>query len=205
MNPPDAASKYLKFCPVCGRTIGPSEIPVRLRNSFACPSCGEWLMYDTSIMPVIGIVSFHLVIIAAWTFGYRDTRFVLIIFTATLLLWVCGAFLIGILIPTQIKRFKRVVWFTYDKRYSPAIWAGSFVIAVVVSFSLALYKESLLNHYAMFIFFEVYITYLLGFLGNFLVGVLIPLPPNMSKDETFNSAGSLHLNDKTVTDKKTDP
>lgn len=161
-------------------------------------------MYDTSIMPVIGIVSFHVAIIAAWTLGYRDTRFVLIVFTATMLLWVLGAFLIGNLTPPQIKRFKRVVWFTYDNRYSPAIWAGSCVIAVVITFSLGFYMGSL-DHYAMFIFIEAYITYLLGFLGNFLVGALIPLPPNHSKGECFNSAGSLHLNDKTETDKKTVP
>jgi hypothetical protein len=61
-----------------------------------------------------------------------------------------------------------------------------------------------LDHYAMFVFVELYITYLVGFLGNFLVGVLIPLPPNQAKGETFNSAGSLHLNDKADTDKKTD-
>src|SRR5712692_5693531 len=99
MTSVEAASQYLKVCPACRRTIRPSEIPVRIRNSFPCPSCGEWLMYDTSIMPVIGIISFLVAIIAAWTLGYRDTTFVLIVFIATLLLWVFGAFLIGILIP----------------------------------------------------------------------------------------------------------
>jgi predicted RNA-binding Zn-ribbon protein involved in translation (DUF1610 family) len=204
MNPVQAVSQYLKVCPVCGGLIRPSEIPVQNRNNFPCPSCGEWLMYDTSRMPVIGIVSFHVAIIAAWTLGYRDTTFVLIVLTTTLLLCVFSAFLGGILIPPQIKRFKRVVWFTYDNRYSPAIWAGSFVVAIVISFSLGFFDAVSLDHYAMFVFVELYITYLVGFLGNFLVGVLIPLPPNQAKGETFNCAGSLHLNDKADTDKKTD-
>ena len=204
MTPDEAASKYLKVCPVCARTIHPSEIPVRLRNSFPCPSCGEWLMYDNSNLPVIGAVSFLIAIFVAWSLGYRDTTFILIVVTSTLLLWFFGIFLVGILIPPQLKRFKRVVWFTYDNRYSPAIWAVSFVVSTVITFSLGYYKESL-DQNAMFIFVGACITWLLGFLGNFLVGMLIPLPPNQAKGESFNSAGSLHLTDKSETDKKSNP
>jgi len=93
---------------------------------------------------------------------------------------------------------KTAVWFTYHNRYSPAIWAGSFVIGIVVSSSLGLYKESL----AMFYFVEFCIMFLLGFLGNFLVGLVLSPPPNQAKGEPFNSAGSLHLNDKSETNKK---
>jgi predicted RNA-binding Zn-ribbon protein involved in translation (DUF1610 family) len=193
-----------QYCPACGREIHPSEIPVGLRNSFACPSCGEWLMYDTSNFPIIGAVSFVVAIFGAWSFGYRSTRFVLIVFTATLLLWIIGALLIGILIPVQIKRYRRIVWFTYDNRYSPAIWAISFTVANVIAFSFGYYKESL-NQDAMFFFVVLCITYLLGFLGNFLLGVLIPHPPNQAKGEPFNSAGSLHLSDKSEVDKKPKP
>jgi predicted RNA-binding Zn-ribbon protein involved in translation (DUF1610 family) len=201
MTPIEAISRY---CPACGRTIHSSEIPVRLRNSFPCPSCGEWLMYDTSNFPIIGAVSFLVAIFAAWSLGYRDTTFVLIVVTATLLLWVFGSFLVGTLIPPQLKRFKRVVWFTYDNRYSPAIWAVSFVVSMVITFSFGFYKESP-DKYAMFIFVGVCITYLLGFLGNLILGMLIPLPPNQAKGESFSSAGSLHLTDKSEADKKSNP
>jgi len=160
-------------------------------------------MYDTSFTAVICLISFLVAIIAAWTLGYRDTTFILVVITATVLLWVFGTFLIGILMPPQIRRFKRVVWFTYDNRYSPAIWAASFVIAIIISFSLGFYKSLDLD--AMFIFIELCITYLLGFLGNFLLGILIPLPPNQAKGEPFTSAGSLHLTDKPQTDKKSNP
>jgi len=204
MTPVEAASQYLKVCPVCGQTIHPSEIPVQLRHSFPCPSCGEWLMYDTSKLPVIGAASFLVAIFAAWSLGYRDTTFVLIVVTSTLLLWVFGSFLVGILIPPQLKRFKRVVWFIYDNRYSPAIWAGSFAVSMVITFSLGFYKESP-DKYAMVIFVGACITWLLGFLGNFLLGMLIPLPPDQAKGESFNSAGSLHLTDKSETDKKSSP
>jgi hypothetical protein len=157
-------------------------------------------MYDTSSFPIVGLVSFIVAIFAAWGVGYRDTTFVMIVVTATLLLWIVGGFLIGILIPVQIKRYKRMVWLTYDNRYSPAIWASSFVVAIVISFSVGLSPD----HYVTFVFVELCITYLLGFLGNFLVGVLIP-PRNQAKGEPFTSAGSLHLTDKSETDKKSNP
>jgi hypothetical protein len=204
MTPVEAWSQNSKVCPACGRAVDLSEIPVRLRNSFPCPSCDEWLMYDTSKLPLIGLVSFLVAVVAAWSFGIRDARFVLIVVTATLLLWFCGIFLIGISIPPQLKRFRRVVWFTYDNRYSPAIWTVSFAVANVITFSLGYYKESL-DQNAMFIFVADCITVLIEFLGNFLVGILIPLPPDQVKGESFNSAGSLHLTDKSETDKKSNP
>jgi predicted RNA-binding Zn-ribbon protein involved in translation (DUF1610 family) len=193
-----------QYCPACGRTIHPSEIPVRLRSNFPCPSCSEWLMYDTSNFPKIGAVSFLVAIIAAWRLGYRETTFVLIVLTATLLLWIVSAFLIGMFIPTQIKRYKRMVWLTYDNRYSPAIWAASFVVANVIAFSLGFYEASL-DKYPMFMFVVLCITYFLGFLANFLLGLLIPRPPNQAVGEPFTSGGSLNLTDKSETNKKTNP
>lgn len=161
-------------------------------------------MYDTSNFPIIGTVSFLVAIFAAWSLGYRDTTFVLIVLTATLLIWILSASLIGMFIPTPVKRYKRMVWFTYDNRYSPAIWAVSYALANVIAFSLGYYKESL-DKNAMFLFVVLCLTYLLGFLGNFLLGMLVPRPPNQAKGEPFTSAGSLHLTDKSKTDNKTNP
>ena len=161
-------------------------------------------MYDNSNFPIIGAISFLVVIFAAWSIGYRKTTFVLIVLTATLLLWVVGAFLIGMFIPTEIKRYKRMVWFTYDHRYSPAIWAVSFAVANIVAFSFGFYEASL-DKYAVFVFVVLCITYFLGFLANFLLGLLIPRPPNQAIGEPFTSAGSLNLTDKSETDKKTNP
>ena len=161
-------------------------------------------MYDTSKFPIIGAVSFLVAMFAAWCLGYRDTTFVLIVLTATLLLWIVSASAIGMFIPTQIKRYKRMVWFTYDHRYSPVIWTVSFAVANVIAFSLGFYKESL-DKYAMFLFVVLCITYFLGFLANFLLGMLIPRPPNQAVGEPFTSGGSLNLTDKSETDKKTNP
>jgi hypothetical protein len=192
-------------CPACGRSIHPSEIPVRLRNSFPCPSCGEWLMYDTSNFTIIGAVSFGVVIFVAWSLGYRDTSFVLVVLTATPLLWIVCASLIGVFIPiTPMKRYKRMVWFTYDHRYSPAIWAVSYAAANVIAFCLGLHKESL-DKNAMFMFVVICLTYLLGFLGNFLLGILIPRPPNQAEGDPFSNPVSLHLTDRLRNDKKTNP
>lgn len=94
--------------------------------------------------------------------------------------------------------------YRYDNRYSPAIWAVSFAVANVIAFSLGCYKESL-ERYAMFVFVVLCITYFLGFLGNFLLGMLVPRPPNQAKGEPFTSGGSLNLTDKSENDKKTNP
>jgi predicted RNA-binding Zn-ribbon protein involved in translation (DUF1610 family) len=203
MTPVEATSQYSQICPACGKTINPSEIPVRIRNGFPCPSCGEFLMYDTSRFAAIAAASFLVAIFGAWRLGYRDTTFVLVVVTGTVLLWFFGIFLFGILIPPRLKRFKRIVWFSYHGRYSPAIWAASFALGNVVAFSLGYYGS--LDHYAMFIFVVACITYPLGFLGNFFLGMLIPRPPSEAKGESFTSAGSLHLTDKSETDKKSDP
>ena len=161
-------------------------------------------MYDNSNFPKIGAASFLVVIFAAWSVGYRERTFVLIVLTATLLLWIASAFLIGMFIPTQIRRYKRMVWFTYDSRYSPAIWAVSFAVANIVAFSLGFYEASL-DKYPMSVFIVLCITYFLGFLANFLLGLLIPRPPNQAIGEPFASAGSLNLTDKSETDKKINP
>lgn len=107
---------------------------------------------------------------------------------------------IGIVIPVQIKRYKRMVPFTYNNRYSPAIWAGSFVVAVAICFSLGLVP----GHYVTFMFAELCITYFLGFLANFLVGALIS-PRNQATEEPFDSSGSLHLSKKPESNKKSNP
>jgi hypothetical protein len=204
MTPVGSTSRYSKVCPACHRTIHPSEIPARFRNSYRCPFCDEWLMIDTSNLPILGAVSFIATMFAAWSLGYRDTTFVLIVVTGTLPLWFFVIFLVGILIPPRLWRFEKVAWFTYDNRYSPAIWAGSFVVGIVITFSVGYYKESLIEN-AMFIFVVACTTLLIGFVGNYVVGRLIPLPPNQAKGDSFNSAGSLCLTDKSETDKKINP
>lgn len=102
-----------------------------------------------------------------------------------------------IVTPVQIERYTRKLGLTYHHRYSPAIWACSFVVAIVTCVSIGLSPRD----YAKFIFVELVITYLLGFVANGLVGVLIA-PRNQAPGEAFHSAGSLQLNHKSETDKK---
>jgi hypothetical protein len=161
-------------------------------------------MYDASNFPIIGALSFVFVIFMAWSLGYRDASFVGVVLTATPLLWIVCVFLVAMFIPAPIKRYKRMVWFTYDHRYSPAIWAVSFAAANIIAFSLGYYKESVEKN-AMFFFIVVCLTYLLGFLANFLLGILIPRPPNQPKGDPFSDAVSLHLTDRLQSDKKTNP
>jgi len=108
-------------------------------------------MYDKSDLPEIGVVSLAIAIFAAWHLGYRNATLVLIVAIATLALWFFGIIFVGILLPPQLKRFDGVEWFNYDHRYSPAIWAGGFVISIVIAFSLGYYRESL-DQNVMFFF-----------------------------------------------------
>jgi DNA-directed RNA polymerase subunit RPC12/RpoP len=195
-------------CPACGTIIRPSQIP--LGKKLVCPYCAERLMYDMHHSRDIWASSLLVAMFFTWHFGFRQGMFVLVTMCATVLFALFGLFLMAILIPVPFKRFDPmkesgpIAWFNYDNRYSAAIWAASFVTGIVITFSVGYYKESLIEN-AMFIFVAACTTLLLGFLGNYVVGRLIPLPPNLAKGESFVSAGSLHLNDKSETDKKANP
>ena len=70
-------------------------------------------------------------------------------------------------------------------------------MAIVVTLQLG-YRD------AMFMLVALGATLLLGFLGHFLVGILLPPPLKRveSKRNIFDNAGSLHLMDKPNGDKK---
>ncbi len=167
-------------------------------------------MYDIQYSWDIWASSFLLAIFFAWHFGFRYAIFVLVTMCATVLFALFGFFLMGTLIPAPFKRFEQarqfgsIEWLHNTNRFTPAIWAGSFVIGIVITFSLGYYKESLIEN-SMFIFVATCTTLLLGFLGNYIAWRMIPLPPNQTKEESFNEAGSLHLTDKSEIEKKNDP
>lgn len=87
---------------------------------------------------------------------------------------------------------------TYDNPNSVAIWVSSILIAIVVTLHLG-YRD------AMFILIAPCATLLLGFLGHFFVGILFPPPLKRveSKGKPFDNAVSLHLTERSESDKKT--
>jgi hypothetical protein len=89
-------------------------------------------------------------------------------------------------------------WLTYDKRYTPAIWVGSVLIAIVISLRLG-YRD------AMFILVAGGATWIVGLLGIFIVGLLFPPPLKRVQGKPFDKPVSLHLTDRSEGNKKTGP
>lgn len=89
-------------------------------------------------------------------------------------------------------------WLTYDQRYSPAIWVISIVVAIVLTLHLG-YRD------AMFIFIATCASWVFGLLGIFVVGLLIAPPLIQVKGKPFDKTVSLHLTDKSESNKKTNP
>jgi hypothetical protein len=89
-------------------------------------------------------------------------------------------------------------WLKYDQRYSPAIWVVSIVVAIAIALRPG-YRD------AMFIFVATCASLALGLSGIFVVSLLIPPPLVRVKGEPFDKAVSLHLTDKSQSDKKVNP
>src|SRR6266480_4599138 len=105
-----AMSRYSHPCPACRAMIRPSNIPYG--DSFPCPSCGEWLKYDSKYTLVICIFSLLVATILAWRMGYRDGMLIFVTICATALLFILGAFFEGII---HAPGFKRVQGKAFDK------------------------------------------------------------------------------------------
>jgi hypothetical protein len=206
MTQSHAPSQYSKTCPACGGIIHPSQIAIGKRPVI-CPYCSEPLMYDIHYSRDVCASSLLVAMFFAWHFGFRHAMFVLVTMCATVIFALFGFFLIGILIPVPFKRFEPtrqfgpMEWLHHANRYTPTIWAGSFVLGIAISFSLGYYKESLTQN-GMFILVATCATWLLGFSVNNLVGTFLARSFKRGKDAGFDVEGALHLTDKSENDQK---
>jgi len=89
-------------------------------------------------------------------------------------------------------------WLTYDNRYSIAIWTGSILGAIVIAFHLG-YRD------ANFVLVATFVTWVLGLLGLFILGLVVSLPLKLVKGKPFDRTASLHLTDKSESDKNPNP
>jgi predicted nucleic acid-binding Zn ribbon protein len=89
-------------------------------------------------------------------------------------------------------------WLTYDQRYSPLIWAGSILATILITLYLG-YRD------AMFIFIVIVGSWVLGLLGIAVVGILIPPPLKRVQGKPFDKTVSLHLSDKSGSNKRIGP
>jgi uncharacterized paraquat-inducible protein A len=109
----------------------------------------------------------------------------------------CGA----VILPSELSREDSFQcpscgeWLTYDKRYTTAIWAVSVAVAIFISLHMG-YRD------VTFILVTAGATWILGLLGLFIVGILIPPPLQIVRGKPFDKTVSLHLGEKPDAQKK---
>jgi predicted RNA-binding Zn-ribbon protein involved in translation (DUF1610 family) len=107
-------SRYSRPCPVCGAIIRLSEVH-RAVDMLACPNCGECLTTEKKYLWAIGALSLVAAACLTRHLVYREPAYILVTEGLAFVLFLVGAFLLGLLVPPK---YKRVRGKTFDKALS---------------------------------------------------------------------------------------
>lgn len=107
-------SRYSRPCPVCGAIIRLSEVQKAV-DFLACPKCGESLTTEKKDLWVIGALSVVAAAYATRHLVYREPAYLLLTEGLAFVLFLLGAFLLGLFVPPK---YKRVGGKTFDKTLS---------------------------------------------------------------------------------------
>jgi predicted RNA-binding Zn-ribbon protein involved in translation (DUF1610 family) len=107
-------SRYSRPCPVCGAIIRLSE-GHRAVDMLACPTCGEALTTDKKYLWGIAVVSLVTAAYVTRHLVYREPTYIFLTEGLALVLFLLGAFLLGMLVPPK---YKLVGGGTFDKTMS---------------------------------------------------------------------------------------
>jgi predicted RNA-binding Zn-ribbon protein involved in translation (DUF1610 family) len=107
-------SRPSKPCPVCGAIIHLSEAD-RAADILACPNCGESLTTEKKNLWVIGALSIVAAVYVTRHLVYREPVYAMVTEALALVLFMLGAFLLGLFVPPK---YKRVGGKTFDRTMS---------------------------------------------------------------------------------------
>jgi len=107
-------SRHSEPCPVCGAIIRLSEVH-RAADILACPNCGESLTTEKKNLWVIGALSIVAAVYVTRHLVYREPVYAMVTEALALVLFMLGAFLLGLFVPPK---YKRVGGKTFDRTMS---------------------------------------------------------------------------------------